>query len=89
MRLYTWRRAGLADKAGSDTMPDAAGGEGGHGSATPNRVLHRYAYITTEILQGSIIVMYEMQLLFTLGMPRLHSSISPTVNNFGRAFLEL
>ena len=30
MRLYTWRRAGLADEVGSDAMPDAAGGEGGH-----------------------------------------------------------
>jgi hypothetical protein len=25
VRLYTWRRAGLADEAGSDAMPDAVG----------------------------------------------------------------
>ena len=31
VRLYTWRRAGLADEVRS--MPDAAGGEGGHGAA--------------------------------------------------------
>jgi hypothetical protein len=28
VRLYTWRRAGLADEVGCDAMPDAAGGEG-------------------------------------------------------------
>ena len=32
MRLYTWRRAGLADEVGFDAMPDAAGGEGVTGS---------------------------------------------------------
>jgi hypothetical protein len=26
VRLYIWRRAGLADEVGSDAMPDAAGG---------------------------------------------------------------
>jgi hypothetical protein len=26
-RLYTWRRTGLADEVGSDTIPDTAGGE--------------------------------------------------------------
>jgi hypothetical protein len=31
VRLYTWRRTGLADEVGSDAIPDAAGGEGGHG----------------------------------------------------------
>jgi hypothetical protein len=25
--LYTWPRVGVADEAGSDTIPDAAGGE--------------------------------------------------------------
>jgi hypothetical protein len=42
VRLYTWRRAGLADEVGSDAIPDAAGGEGGHGAAKPDRVIHRY-----------------------------------------------
>jgi hypothetical protein len=38
----TWRRAGLADEGGSDAMPDAVGGEGGHGAAKPDAVIHRY-----------------------------------------------
>jgi hypothetical protein len=42
VRLYTWLRAGLADEARSDAMPDAAGGEGGHGAAKPDGVIHRY-----------------------------------------------
>jgi hypothetical protein len=42
VRLYTWARLGLADEAGSDAMPDAAGGEGGHGPAKPDGVIHRY-----------------------------------------------
>jgi hypothetical protein len=33
---------GQADEDGSDAMPDAAGGEGGHGAAKPNPVIHRY-----------------------------------------------
>ena len=45
MRLHTWRRAGLADEVGSDAMLDAAGGEGGHGAARPDRVIHRYTYL--------------------------------------------
>ena len=36
------KRAGLADEVGSDAMPEAAGGEGGHGAAKPNGVIHRY-----------------------------------------------
>jgi hypothetical protein len=35
------RRAGLADEASSDAMPDAAGGEGSHGAARPDRVIHK------------------------------------------------
>jgi len=33
VRLYTWRGTGLADEVGSDAIPHAAGGEGGHGAA--------------------------------------------------------
>jgi hypothetical protein len=32
---------GLADEVGADAMPDAAGGEGGHGTASTDRVIHR------------------------------------------------
>jgi hypothetical protein len=42
VRLYTWRRTGLADEVRSDAIPDAAGGEGGHGAARPDGVIHRY-----------------------------------------------
>jgi hypothetical protein len=41
VRLYTWRRTGLADEVGSDATPDAAGGEGGHGAAKPDAVIHK------------------------------------------------
>jgi hypothetical protein len=44
VRLYTWRRTGLADEVGSDAIPDAAGGEGGHGAAKPDGVIHRYLF---------------------------------------------
>jgi hypothetical protein len=42
VRLYTWRRTGLADEVGCDAIPDAAGGEGGHGAAKPDGVIPRY-----------------------------------------------
>ena len=38
----TCQRIGLADGARSDAIPDAAGGEGGHGVAKPDPVIHRY-----------------------------------------------
>jgi hypothetical protein len=44
VRLYTWRRTGLADEVGSDAIPDTAGGEGGHGAAKPDGVIHRYVF---------------------------------------------
>ena len=40
----SWRRAGLADKVGSDAIPDAAGGEAGHGAAKLDPVIHRYVF---------------------------------------------
>ena len=50
MRLYTWRRARLADEVGSDAIPDASGGEGGHGAAKPDGVIHR-CHINLEARQ--------------------------------------
>jgi hypothetical protein len=44
VRLYTWRRTGLADEVGSDAIPDTAGGEGSHGAAKPHGVIHRYVF---------------------------------------------
>jgi hypothetical protein len=40
-RLIPGRGVGLADEAGSDAIPDAAGGEDGHGAATPDVATHR------------------------------------------------
>jgi hypothetical protein len=40
--LYTWPRVGLADEASSGAIPEAAGGERGHGAAKPEGVIHRY-----------------------------------------------
>jgi hypothetical protein len=34
----------LADEVRSDAIPDAAGGEGGHGAAKPDGVIHRYVF---------------------------------------------
>jgi hypothetical protein len=31
-------------KPSSDAIPDTAGGEGGHGTAKPNGVIHRYIF---------------------------------------------
>jgi hypothetical protein len=44
VRLYTWRRNGLADKVRCDAIPDAAGGKGGYGAAKPHGVIYRYVY---------------------------------------------
>jgi hypothetical protein len=44
VRLYTWRRdRAWQMEVGSDAIPDAAGGEGGHGAAKPEGVIHRYS----------------------------------------------
>jgi hypothetical protein len=32
------------DAMNLDSLPDAAGGGGGHGVANPNRVIHRYLF---------------------------------------------
>ena len=47
-RLYTWPKIGLADEASSDAMPNAVGGEGGHGAAKPHGVIHRYILTTFD-----------------------------------------
>jgi hypothetical protein len=39
-----FKMVGLADEACSDAIPDAAGGEGGHGTAKPDSVIHRYIF---------------------------------------------
>ena len=38
-------------RTGSDAMPDAAGGEGGHGAAKPDGVIHRYISNFRESLE--------------------------------------
>jgi hypothetical protein len=52
--LYTWPKVGLADEAGSDAIPDAAGGEGGHGAAKPHGVVHRYRVNPLFLLQTAM-----------------------------------
>ena len=42
------RRTRPADEVGSDAIPDAAGGEGGHGAAKPEGVIHRYGFNLVE-----------------------------------------
>jgi hypothetical protein len=39
--FITCQRIGLADGARADAIPNAAGGEGGHGAANPDPVIHR------------------------------------------------
>ena len=46
--LYT-AEVGLADEAGSDAIPNAAGGEGGHRAAKPHGVIHRYISNPIEV----------------------------------------
>jgi hypothetical protein len=38
------QRIGLADRVRADAIPNAAGGEGGHGAAKPDGVIHRYLF---------------------------------------------
>jgi hypothetical protein len=42
-------RAGLADEAGCDAIPDAAGGEGGHQAAKLNGVIHTYFFTSHSV----------------------------------------
>ena len=44
----------LADEAGSDAIPDAAGGEGGHGVAKPQAVVHDLAVCEDEYLSRNV-----------------------------------
>ena len=39
--FITCQRIGLADGARADAIPNAAGGEGGHGAANPDPVIHK------------------------------------------------
>jgi hypothetical protein len=41
--FITCQRIGLADGARPDAIPNAAGGEGGHGTATPDGATHTYS----------------------------------------------
>jgi hypothetical protein len=50
-RLYTWPRVGLADEASSNAIPDAVGGEGGHGAAKPHGVIHRNIFNKVKKLE--------------------------------------
>ena len=43
------RRPRLADEVGSDAIPGAAGGGGGHGAARPDGVIHRYISKSAKI----------------------------------------
>jgi hypothetical protein len=49
-------RTGLADEVGSDAIPDAAGGEGGHGAAKPDGVIHRYVFYQTVAFRHHLIL---------------------------------
>jgi hypothetical protein len=44
--FITCQRVGLADGARADAIPHAAGGEGGHGAARPEGVIHRCLFNT-------------------------------------------
>ena len=39
--FITCQRIGLADGARADAIPNAAGGEGGHGATKPDGLIHR------------------------------------------------
>jgi hypothetical protein len=41
--FITCQRIGLADGVRADAIPNAAGGEGGHGAATPDGATHTYS----------------------------------------------
>ena len=54
--FITCQRIGLADGARADAIPNAAGGEGGHGAAKPEGVIHRY--IVLNISTKSVLPPY-------------------------------
>jgi hypothetical protein len=45
--FIAWQRVGLVDGARADAIPHAAGGEGGHGAAKLDSVIHRYVFYRT------------------------------------------
>jgi hypothetical protein len=62
--LYTWRRTGLADEVRSDAIPDAAGGEGGHGAAKPDGVIHRIPdlpFLILDLIIGHNLCQFEIR----------------------------
>jgi hypothetical protein len=48
----------VADEAGSDTIPDAAGGEGGHGVTKLDPVIHRTLFYCNNYLSFHLPVMW-------------------------------
>jgi hypothetical protein len=52
--FITCQRIGLADGARADAVPNAAGGEGGHGAAKRDPVIHRCCVRTPERQSRSI-----------------------------------
>jgi hypothetical protein len=42
--FIAWQRVGLADGGRADAIPHVAGGEGGHGAARPDGVIHRCVF---------------------------------------------
>ena len=47
LRLLSCQRISLADGGRADAIPNAAGGEGGHGAAKPDGVIHRCPCLTS------------------------------------------
>jgi hypothetical protein len=47
--FITCQRVGLADGAHADAIPNVAGGEGGHGAAKLDGVIHRYCVNRLEV----------------------------------------
>jgi hypothetical protein len=52
--FITSRGSGLADEAGSDAIPDAAGNERGHRAAKPDTVVHRYIFNRRSLKHANV-----------------------------------